>query len=241
MRVFLSGRCFAWLNDSRGFRLATVLGITVWFWGDAAGHIYQMVAKDDFSPGNADLFAGAIGTVICGGDYVAGGALLIEWDDFAGGHDYNNCNCNPADVGTEPNRWWVLCDEVEAYEQGGGDIECACDSAYSVGDRVTLLVDNPDGNADLFAGAIGTVICGGDYVAGGALLIEWDDFAGGHDYNNCNCNPADVGTKPNRWWVLCDEVEAAGDPLPCVEDLSGDGTVDVTDLLQLIGAWGPCP
>ena len=40
-------------SKSRGFRLATVLGVTVWFWGDAAGHIYQMVAKDDFSPGNA--------------------------------------------------------------------------------------------------------------------------------------------------------------------------------------------
>ena len=40
-------------SKSRGFRLATVLGIMVWFWGDAAGHIYQMVAKDDFSPGNA--------------------------------------------------------------------------------------------------------------------------------------------------------------------------------------------
>jgi len=29
-------------------------------------------------------------------------------------------------------------------------------------------------------------------------------------------------------------------PVDCVEDINGDGTVSVSDLLQLIGAWGPC-
>ena len=28
---------------------------------------------------------------------------------------------------------------------------------------------------------------------------------------------------------------------PCPEDVSGDGTVDVQDLLALLAAWGPCP
>jgi hypothetical protein len=28
--------------------------------------------------------------------------------------------------------------------------------------------------------------------------------------------------------------------LPCPADLDGSGTVDVSDLLQLLGAWGPC-
>lgn len=40
-------------SKSRGFRLATVLGLMVWFWGDAAGHIYQMVIANNFAPGNA--------------------------------------------------------------------------------------------------------------------------------------------------------------------------------------------
>lgn len=29
-------------------------------------------------------------------------------------------------------------------------------------------------------------------------------------------------------------------PTICSEDINGDGVVDVTDLLQLIGAWGTC-
>jgi len=35
------------------FRLATVIACTCWFWGDACGHIYQMVAHHNFAPGNA--------------------------------------------------------------------------------------------------------------------------------------------------------------------------------------------
>lgn len=31
------------------------------------------------------------------------------------------------------------------------------------------------------------------------------------------------------------------DPLPIPGDLNGDGVVDVSDLLVLLGAWGPCP
>ncbi len=31
------------------------------------------------------------------------------------------------------------------------------------------------------------------------------------------------------------------DTTECASDLSGDGTVNVTDLLSLIDAWGPCP
>jgi hypothetical protein len=27
----------------------------------------------------------------------------------------------------------------------------------------------------------------------------------------------------------------------CVEDLDGSGSVDVSDLLELLAAWGPCP
>jgi len=35
-------------------------------------------------------------------------------------------------------------------------------------------------------------------------------------------------------------IGAWGPCLGCPEDLDGNGIVDVTDLLTLIGAWGPC-
>ncbi len=38
---------------SYGFRLATVIGSTVWLWGDASGHIYQMITQQNFTVGNA--------------------------------------------------------------------------------------------------------------------------------------------------------------------------------------------
>jgi len=38
---------------SYGFRLANVIGITCWFWGDAVGHIYQMITQHNFTIGNA--------------------------------------------------------------------------------------------------------------------------------------------------------------------------------------------
>lgn len=38
---------------SFGFRLANVIGITCWLWGDAAGHIYQIITQHNFTSGNA--------------------------------------------------------------------------------------------------------------------------------------------------------------------------------------------
>jgi hypothetical protein len=38
---------------SAGFRLATVIANTCWLWGDASGHIYQMITKHNFTSGNA--------------------------------------------------------------------------------------------------------------------------------------------------------------------------------------------
>ncbi len=40
-------------SASFGFRLAAVIGNLCWLWGDAAGHIYQMVASHNFTIGNA--------------------------------------------------------------------------------------------------------------------------------------------------------------------------------------------
>ena len=41
------------LKGSKSFRLATVVAISIWLWGDAAGHVYQMIVADNFAPGNA--------------------------------------------------------------------------------------------------------------------------------------------------------------------------------------------
>ena len=38
---------------NRSFRWAVVLAFTIWYWGDALGHIRQMLIADNFSPGNA--------------------------------------------------------------------------------------------------------------------------------------------------------------------------------------------
>ena len=38
---------------SYGFRLATVIAGACWLWGDALGHIYQMIAHQNFEIGNA--------------------------------------------------------------------------------------------------------------------------------------------------------------------------------------------
>ncbi len=40
-------------KSTLGFRKASVLGTACWFWGDASGHIYQMITTHDFAPGNA--------------------------------------------------------------------------------------------------------------------------------------------------------------------------------------------
>jgi hypothetical protein len=38
---------------SYGFRLASVIGVSCWLWGDAVGHIYQMIHHHNFASGNA--------------------------------------------------------------------------------------------------------------------------------------------------------------------------------------------
>lgn len=38
---------------SLGFRAATVIAAVCMLWGDAAGHVYQMIVNQNFAPGNA--------------------------------------------------------------------------------------------------------------------------------------------------------------------------------------------
>lgn len=41
------------LKASRQFRSAVVVAVAIWLWGDAVGHVYQMVTAGNFAPGNA--------------------------------------------------------------------------------------------------------------------------------------------------------------------------------------------
>ena len=38
---------------SHGFRLAATIGIAVWLWGDAVGHVRQIILAHNYEPGNA--------------------------------------------------------------------------------------------------------------------------------------------------------------------------------------------
>lgn len=38
---------------SRDFRVATVIAVCIWMWGDATGHIHQMLQHHDYKAGNA--------------------------------------------------------------------------------------------------------------------------------------------------------------------------------------------
>lgn len=40
-------------KTTQGFRAASVLITTIWLWGDAIGHLKQMIVMHDFAPGNA--------------------------------------------------------------------------------------------------------------------------------------------------------------------------------------------
>jgi len=121
----------------------------------------------------------------------------------------------------------------------GDPILCSCDGTFSVGDTVVCLVDAPWDNTSLTIGDTGTVICGGNF-AYSSVLVQWDNFDDGHANNNCECNPADPSDADNRWWVTCEMVAFVNGP-SCAPDLNSDGTVNVSDLLELIAAWGACP
>jgi hypothetical protein len=48
--------CVLAFRASFSFRLAAVIGLTCWLWGDAVGHIHQMIIAHNYSPGNAGVW-----------------------------------------------------------------------------------------------------------------------------------------------------------------------------------------
>lgn len=91
---------------------------------------------------------------------------------------------------------------------------------YQVGDRVELLVNNPENNSALVAGDLGTVC----YVSksGTRLGVSWDKECG----HNCEGNCED----PHGWYVYDDVV------VPFDEGIDGDMDVfSDEDIRSLFG------
>ena len=130
--------------------------------------------------------------------------ILVEWEDWDGGHNGGpgsaQPECPPLEL--EGNaRWWVRCTDLARFET----VDCVCDGIYRVGDRVAALVDEPNNATGVLAGRTGSVVSG--YSSGLPLLIEWDNWAEGHGGNGfTECPPNESDTAMNRWWTDCENV-----------------------------------
>lgn len=84
---------------------------------------------------------------------------------------------------------------------------------------------NEIGRAGLYAGnqvLILSLTMDENDNAEGTLSVTYEDAEGRPIYATASFDTADVGS-------------------PCVGDINGDGVVDVSDLLAMLGAWGSCP
>jgi len=154
-------------------------------------------------------------------------------------------NARPPQNWQRPNRSKLSPQNIPGAPYGGhrgsvgGDVDCVCDATYSVGDRVEATVDNPSGAPGILAGHLGTVVCGVSDLAL-PMFIEWDAWGDGNDNDQfCDCGDGSSSGSNSGWWVLCEEIAPIAES--CAADLDADGSVGVTDLLELIGSWGPCP
>lgn len=90
---------------------------------------------------------------------------------------------------------------------------------YAEGDRVRLLVDNPDSNRYLYAGATGTVV-----VCSRRAGVKWDDFSNGNSLSGHL-----TGNDHSGWFVDDDMIE-----LIC-DDISDADIADEAELFAFIG------
>lgn len=111
------------------------------------------------------------------------------------------------------------------------------------GNRVTLIVDSD--NPDLRAGNGGTVL-GYNPDFANFIAVRWDNFHSGHCYSVGACGGGAAIICPNvdsvgdasGWWVPCEQVRIDND---CPGDVNNDNSVDIADLLEVLGNWGiPC-
>ena len=93
-------------------------------------------------------------------------------------------------------------------------------TTYAEGDRVRLLVDNPESNLYLHAGATGTVI-----VCAKRAGVKWDDFRNGNSLSGHL-----TGDECHSGWFVDDDMIE----LICA-DISDEDIADEAELFAFIG------
>lgn len=109
----------------------------------------------------------------------------------------------------------------------------ACPSQLQAGSRVQLLIDDPDGNASLKKGNLGTVVCESvDPVY--RWLVEWDNFTNGHD-GNVGLNPCGTTSNPTSgWYMRSENITAACEGAFLSLDGDQNGSLGFQELLRAI-------
>jgi len=198
--------------------------------------------------GAANLLAGACGTVLCcDPTWPDPDKLFVSWDNWTDGinDDFSQCSQPPpAYIGN--SGWWLECAQVtvdavtcpaptpvcgngicEIGETAAScTVDCAPDCAVLlVGDRVSLLADNPYGAINLPAGSCGTVLCF-DFAWTGLdqLFVSWDYWTDGVNDDFNQCQPPAAAFVPNSgWWVECAQVVVDDMGCPPPAPVCGNG------------------
>jgi len=203
-----------------------------------------LYAAVDNPQGNAQIAYGDPGTLECG-RFFGGGAtdvLLLSWN-ISNGHDgFNACDCPTDGSAPAPTGWYVFCSEVT--DQPGDPVDCVCPSLQPLftGQTLYAAVDNPLGNSQIAAGDPCEVICGRFFSGGSSDLIlgQWN-ITNGHDgFGACDCPTGGAADPGTGWYVYCNLLTDTASVGTCPSDLDGDGLVDASDLLVMLGAWGTC-
>ena len=95
---------------------------------------------------------------------------------------------------------------------------------YEIGDRVVLLVDEPDDNKDLLSGHTGVVLRVAETPAGKRIGVKWDDFHSGHSL--------DGDCKYSEGWYVDEDVIAF--------EQGDDIHIDTFILDEVVGGGGEC-
>lgn len=96
---------------------------------------------------------------------------------------------------------------------------------FSVGDRVVLTVDNPDGNEALTIGMCGTIVkFSRDYGAYGGVGVLWDNFTDGW---GMNLDDLPESEENSGWFVGTSYIELAFDDKPEDEFIIDDAAFAV--------------